>query len=76
MTTVAGKDLCPAATALSIGAPCPGGWVFRLELISRARGDSGGGGSGGIGGSGGGTSWSSASAVVCVVIALWEIGGF
>ena len=71
---VAGKDSCSAATRLPIGAPCPGAWIVRRELISRALGDGGSGGSGGSGGgSGGGVSigkgsWSLARAVVCVVM--------
>ena len=68
---VAGKDSCSAATALPIGALCPGAWIFRLELISRARGDRSTGGSGGSGGGGvsiGKGSWSLARAVVCVVM--------
>ena len=80
VVVVAGKDSCSAATALPIGAPCPGARIFRLELISRARGDGVTGGSAKSGGSGGGgrgggsvgsigkRSWSLARAVVCVVM--------
>ena len=39
LVVVAGKDSCSAATTLPIGAPCPGAWIFRRELISRALGD-------------------------------------
>ena len=53
VVVVAVKDSCSAATALPIGAPCPGVWIFRLELISDARGDGVTGGSGGSGGGGG-----------------------
>ena len=71
VVVVAGKDSCSQATVLPIGAPCPGAWIFRPELISRARGDGvtvGSGGSGGGGGSVGKGSWSLARAVVCVVM--------
>ena len=77
VVVVAGKDSCLAATALPIGAPVPGAWIFRLELISLARGDGVTGGSGKSGGSGGGGgsvgstgkgSWSLAREVVCVVM--------
>ena len=54
----------------------PGGWIFRLELISQARGDGGGGGSGGsggMGGSGGGRSWSLASSVCVVMGAIGKV---
>ena len=80
VVVVAGNDSCSAATALPIGAPCPGAWIFHLELISRGRGDGVTGGSGRSGGSSGGGrgggsdasigkgSWSLARAVVCVVL--------
>ena len=80
VVVVAGKDPFSAATALPVGAPCPGASIFRLELISRARGDGVTGGSGKSGGSGGGGrgggsvgsigkgSGSLARAVVCVVM--------
>ena len=77
VVVVAGKDSCSAASVLPIGAPCPGAWIFRLELIFRARGDGATGRSGGNGASGGGSgggesigkgSWSLVREVVRVVM--------